>query len=347
MRLAYLLHWDISRQDGVARKIETQAAHWRRAGHEVTLVELRPGNAAARSRRSLAAVAEIRGFEPDLLYLRYDLFLPPVWLLALRQSTVLELNTDDRAEWRLRSTAAARYNELNRRVLLGAACGAVAVSHELAPAGVPAIVLGNGMDAAVVPALPAPANAAPVALFIGSPRQPWHGLDKIVQLARALPEVRFEFVGPSTADLGAVPSNVRAHGMLAPAAYAPLLASADVALGTLALHRKKMQEASPLKVREYLLSGIPTVIGYDDTDLRGIDAPWLLRLPNVESNVLDAVSQIRAFVSLSRGLRVPRPEVEPRLDAGAKEARRLAFLESVVASRRPRRLSPGSGRPSS
>ena len=81
--------------------------------------------------------------------------------------------------------------------------------------------------------------------------------------------------------------------------YEAILASSDVALGTLALHRKGMSEAAPLKVREYLLRGIPVVIGYDDPDLA--DRPWfVLQLPNTESNVRDAVAEIRARIVQAR-----------------------------------------------
>ena len=63
---------------------------------------------------------------PDVLYVRYDLFPPPAWLLVRRQRTIVELNSNDRVEWRLRSRGAAAYNELNRRALLSAASGSVA-----------------------------------------------------------------------------------------------------------------------------------------------------------------------------------------------------------------------------
>lgn len=39
----------------------------------------------------------------------------------------------------------------------------------------------------------------------------------------------------------------------------------QVCIGTLALHRKNMTEASPLKTREYLAHGFPVIIGYKDT----------------------------------------------------------------------------------
>src|SRR4051794_12148669 len=99
MKLAYLCYWDLASGDGVARKIETQSRLWREAGHEVDVVAIRPGHRRA---EPAAAVEAVEAGVPDLVYLRYDLYLPAVWRLARRVPTVLEVNSDDRAEMRRR-----------------------------------------------------------------------------------------------------------------------------------------------------------------------------------------------------------------------------------------------------
>jgi len=187
-------------------------------------------------------------------------------------------------------------------------------------------VLANGIDLGAFPSLPAPANDAPRVLFVGYGGCAWHGLDKIVELARALPRWRFDLVGVERV-AGGVPANVILHGVLERERYEGLAARADAALGTLALHRKSMEEASPLKTREYLAYGLPTVVGYDDTDFPD-GHPLLLRLPNTEDNVAAGVERIRAFVEGARGRRVPRADVR-HLDVGAKEEQRLAFFDEV------------------
>jgi hypothetical protein len=330
MRIAYLCYWDLEAGDGVAQKVHTQVDAWRAAGHDVLLESVVPAAARERLRQTRAAAASIERFAPDVLYVRYDVFLPPAWLLVRRQRTIVEVNSNDRSEWRLRSRGVAAYNELNRRALLSAAAGTVAVAHELAPTRVRTLVLGNGVDPAACRALPAPANERPRLVFIGSPHQPWQGFDKVAQLARALPGVDVDVIGPTAAQLADAPANMTVHGHLAPDEYRPVLARADVALGTLALHRKSMDEASPLKVREYLLSGIPTVVAYDDTDLRGLNESWLLRLPNTESNVEQHAADIEAFAERIRGARVPRGLAEDRLGSPAKERRRLEFFARVA-----------------
>lgn len=67
-----------------------------------------------------------------------------------------------------------------------------------------------------------------------------------------------------------------------------------MAVSSLALHRDGLNEASPLKTREYLVAGVPVLTAYRDTDfLRG--APFLLQLPNVEDNVLPHLAEIDAL----------------------------------------------------
>ncbi len=196
MRIASLCYWQPAAGDGVANKVEAQARLWREAGHDVELAWIRPGRRLEDTRR---AVEVIDRFRPGLLYLRYDLFLPRVWRLLGRRPTVVEVNTDSRAEALLRGWRARVYNGLNERLVFGRAAGVVAVTGELAARfREPVAVVANGADPDAVPRLPAPANERPRAVFAGSPSMAWHGVDRLIELARALPEVDFDLVGPRT-----------------------------------------------------------------------------------------------------------------------------------------------------
>lgn len=325
MKIAYLCYWDEHAGDGVAQKIAAQCECWRAAGHDAEVFAVRPGSPAARVSRTRGALAQLRSFAPDLVYLRYDLFLPPVWRLVRRVPAVVEVNSDDRAELRSRGGVARLYNAVNRRLLLGRARGIVCATRELASGyagfGHPIAVVANGADPRAVPVLPAPANDRPRAVFAGSPQLPWHGTDRLVELARALPEIDFDLVGP---EMDGAPPNVRVHGRLSGDAYWSVLGQADAAFGSLAMERAGLREGCPLKVREYLLAGLPTVIGYEDTDFPG-EPPWYLAR-------LESAEQARAFIEGVRGRRVPRDEAEAKLSWEAKEEKRLAFLANVFSA---------------
>jgi hypothetical protein len=358
MKIAYVCYWFLLERDGVVAKIEGQVAEWRAAGHDVEVFCLarrlperqstRPawrtfffGSPPGRFRATRELVGAVETWHPDVVYLRYDLFLPPLPRLVGSRTTAIEVNANDREEARLRMErprAATAFNELNRRVLFSRASGLVCVTRELAESddfasfAKPTVTIGNGVDLERLRELPPAANERPRIVFLGSAAQCWHGVDKISLLAERMPEADFDIVGYE-ADLVdfATPPNMRIHPPLARGEYEPLLARADLAIGTLGLHRKNMREACPLKVREYLGHGLPVVIAYDDTDFAG-EEPWfLLRLPNEESNVRDNVDTIRDYLGRVRGRRVPRREVQDRIGSRAKERRRLEFFEGLAS----------------
>jgi glycosyltransferase involved in cell wall biosynthesis len=354
VRIAYICYWDAFRADGVAEKINVQTAEWRVHGNEVEIFCLSPApppqgrpafdgpifafeGAAQRIAATLKLERAVRRYAPDCVYLRYDHFVPPLVRTLRSAPCAIEINSG-RDELRLRRGGAVRrYGEINRAIMVRGASGLVFVSHELvhhrglsAP-GKPWVVIGNGADGERIRHFPAPANERPRIVFLVGSLNHWHGVDKLLWLAEQMPEADFDIVGPEPTDLPvSLPENVAAHGLLALSEYEPILANSDVAFGTLALHRLNMSEASPLKVRSYLLQGLPVVIAYDDTDFLG-DVPWyILKLPNTESNVRDHLADIRSFVARSRGRRVPRELVVERVGAKAKEAARLEFLEQLV-----------------
>jgi glycosyltransferase involved in cell wall biosynthesis len=350
MRIAYVCYWNVYRLDGVARKITTQVEHWRRAGHEAEVFALTPARGGEQrwpahpfpfrgpAGRVLAAtrlLGALRRFRPDVVYLRYELLPPPLHLLTRLHSTVVELNSDEHAEYRLRARRqrlADRYGRWNWRTLFRSAAGVVSVTEELVrlvePYGRPTVVIANGIELAEIEPLPPSTSTRPTLVFSGTPGQAWHGVDKLVALAEAAPELDVILLGLEPRP--SLPPNLEAHRYLAREEYEPLFRRADAALGTAALHRKGMNEACALKVREYLAYGLPVVLPYEDTDLVGLDDWFLLRVPNEERNLVDHAGEIVAFVRGVHGRRVPREAVGERIGAEAKERRRLAFLSGLA-----------------
>jgi glycosyltransferase involved in cell wall biosynthesis len=282
-----------------------------------------------------ALVRDVESWRPDLVYLRHGLVHPGLIGLARRIPSVVEVNGDDLSEFRLTSRRRYLLARATRGLLLRRAAGLVFVTHELAamPSFAryrrPGVVIANGIDLASIEPAPAPA-LEPTAhiVFIGHPDTPWHGLDHVAELAKAVPEWHIDVIGPRSGEVDGAPPNLTAHGPLEPAEYRPLLERADVAVGTLGLYRKRMNEASPLKVREYLAVGVPTIVGYRDSDfLDGAD--FLLEVPNEATGVTASIERIRDFLEAWRGRRVPRSDVA-HLDVRVKERARLSFLESIA-----------------
>jgi glycosyltransferase involved in cell wall biosynthesis len=219
--------------------------------------------------------------------------------------------------------------------VLSRARGIVAVADEIAshPSvsrfGRPTIVVPNAVDLDSYPSLPPTGNVTPRLTFLGAPGLDFHGVDKIERLARHFPSWRFDVIGPGPDELREQNPNLQAHGLLDAADYLPILAQTDVAIGPLAMYRKEMSEASPLKVAEYLAYGIPAIIGHTDTRFP-TGAPFLLQIPNTEDNVETSLERISEFVLGWMGRRVDRAAIAA-IDTRMLERRRLDFIMQSLA----------------
>lgn len=352
IRIAYLAHGVGGSDTGVHAKILTQAATWAaldpkvkpgifvrcEAGAERDWISQPHVLAVRSSRRGIVGrlIARellslmVARWRPDVIYLRQSTVSPSVVALMSRIPTIVELNTLDLIELRLRSPLRYLYARAARDVMLRRAAGLVVVTDEIARdttvtrLGLPVAVVPNGIDLASLPALGPTGNSSPRLVFLGTPGLPWHGVDKIERMASHFPSWTFDLVGPEPSDLARRLPNIVVHGSLDRAALLPIVASADVAIGPLALHRNRMNEASPLKVADYLAYGLPVIVAYKDTRFPE-GAPFLLELPNLEHNIDRSVGLIEAFVTSWMGRRVNRADIGG-IDALSVERGRLEFM---------------------
>lgn len=359
IRVDYLFTWNDFRSSGVPEKVRSQVRTWANQGHspflhlvsqnpqaEAWLTSLNSQGVEFETRlyryqhpmQRLSIVQQVissmyaRGGQ--ILYSRQDFFLPTMWPHRSRIPMVLEVNSDDRSEQQYMGPLRRHYSRATRNLELGLASGIVFVSREIAEGPSfqnvksPRVVIGNGIDFSRTPDPREAEKEGTRFVFIGTGGQDWHGVDKILQLAAARPQWSFDLIGPPHAEVHRLPRNVRLHGPLAGEEATAILKGAHFALGTLALHRINMSEASPLKVRQYLALGLPVITAHVDTDFPD-GAPFLLTLPNAEDNVMQNLPRIDRFVDSWRGKRVPRPNIE-HLSTQYKEQARLKFFEEVI-----------------
>jgi len=366
MKIAYLLQWNGGPETGVFKKVIEQVRTWKDYGHETgvfILSRLKESKAIwtdylkdtpiftrvyssrrfgikgfiERVQQANTLIDDLVNWQPDLTYYRYHLY----WLGFYKLNSIplcIEINTDDLKEYKCWPFFHRWYNHLTRSRLLGMSKGMVFVTTELANKPhfkryhKPCAVIGNGIALEEYPVLPAPHNPRPRLVFIGKSGHKWHGIDKITWMAKRFPNWDFELIGTNKLDIvNDLPGNVSAYGSMERPEYENIMRHADIAIGTLSLHTKGMEEASPLKVREYLAYGIPTIIGYSDTDFPE-GSPYLLQIPNTPDNVKENIERIEGFVETYKGRRVPR-EVVAHLDVKEKEKKRLAFFENLMTHR--------------
>ena len=360
MRIAYVsLHWPRTRNTGVGKKIQSQITAWRSRGPEARLfmhtsnqepasdlIEAEVISYEARGkfqteinriRAAQALVGAVEGYHPDIIYLRYGIYVYPAHRLMKIAPVIEEINTNDLTQHADLGGVYSLYNRLTRGIFLRLVHGLVTVSRELAassafvPYRKPTSVIANGIDLDIVLPLPAPANQIPRLVFIGSPGYLWHGIDKLVHFARCYPDRQLDIVGyDKLPEFEPLPSNLKLHGYLSSAAYQKVLAGADAAISSLALHRIQLEEASPLKSRECLALGLPLVLAYQDTDLGDASHDFLLRIPNKEDNIQTHGEAIHEFAQRMRGRRADRAILERCISSAHKEEQRLEFFNEIL-----------------
>jgi len=352
MKLAYLVHLNMDANTGVFKKIYQQIHTWIKLGHDAELFVITRKLSVAQAVNQLIsgshvfmyktmierlqtmneAIRAILRFSPDATYFRRDMYYPPIAKLARALPLVLEINSDEGAELWQYNKVQWLYHILTRPLLDKNVSGMIFVTNELSCKGyygrlnLPKETVANGIILSDFPQLPISPVSKPNLLFIGVPAF-WHGIDKIVYLAQKFPEWTFHMIGISKTDIINPPSNMVLYGSLNYQDYLDIAIQCHVGIGTLALHRNGMNEASPLKVREYLAMGLPVIIGYKDTDFSG-NEPFLLYLPNTENNVRDNLSAIEKFVYKWMDKRVERFQIK-HLDYNEKERKRLDFIDKV------------------
>lgn len=360
-KIAYVADGYAYKNSGVLRKITQTVNVWREFGHDVQLYMISPPpetgdglrvsdakvfhpglfNLVPPSLRykakylnkilSAPSLAKaLREFAPDVVYFRQTVWFPGL-LQSLQEAAahlVVEVNTLDVNEYRLRGGLEGFVHLQTRHWLLRKASGIVAVTNEMAESlkgfNCPVAAVSNGFDVQAVSPRPVPQNSRIQLVFVGSPGFAWHGVDKIEELAEGLPEMDFHLVGSQlTSNL----SNVINHGYMQHSDLEKLYQSMDVGIGSLALSRNEMREGSTLKVREYLAYGLPVIITHVDMDVH--DSPFVLSLDE-DMELTAKLRAIKEYVHTWKGRSIRREDVIQRIDFHVKEKCRLDFFRTIM-----------------
>lgn len=357
-RMRILYSHRIQSRDGQSVHVDELVAAFTRLGHEVMVVG--PGFYAAagfggesrlvaRLRRllpgALGELAELaynlaawrrlrracRGFRPDLIYERYNLYyLAGAWL-ARRTGLpyYLEVNAplaDERSRYGgLQLTWLARACE--RHVWRRADC-VLAVTEVLrqrilaagaAPERVRVVPNGVVLDRFRLPP-DAPPPRPPVLGFVGFMRD-WHGLDAVIRgmaAQGAAPDLVFVVVGEGPARPGlqalaaglGVAGRVRFMGVIAHDRVPEAVAGFDIALLP-----RVVAYASPLKLFDYMAAG-RAIVAPDQPNIREIvrhEQTALLFDPARPEAMWTAVARLLADAALRRRLGLAaRAELERR-----------------------------------
>lgn len=363
MRIAYIIEPNFTIETGVIQKIKQQVTFWANEGHTVLILSLnvrsKTGVIQENGKNSfkirlithefskrthgffgnyfnkVLSVNHLRKellmFNPDIIYYRQGIWFPGLPGILKSSPTIIELNTFDLDEMGIQKKIRRSVYKYGRQKLLDSANGFIAVTTEIErkykSQNKPIIAISNGIDIAIIPETQPKQSSRAQIIFVGTPGYPWNGFDKVVVMAKSLPAFDFHIIGPEIPDK--LP-NLKSYGYLSRQDLVTVYKQVDIGIGTLALHRKKLEEASPLKVREYLAYGLPTIIGYHDTDLHEME--FILNIGNYEDNVEKNIEKIKYFILRWKGKRVKKEQLEDLIGLKAKEHERLKFFEDIIKS---------------
>jgi glycosyltransferase involved in cell wall biosynthesis len=180
--------------------------------------------------------------------------------------------------------------------------------HELDRAnhGLPSITVANGIDVAAVATtgfIPFAGRELHIGFVCGSD-SPWNGIDRLTAGLREYTggvRITLHLIGDvrrtyaTAAETASVTTEI--HGRLIGAELDEVMARMNLAVSSLGLHRKQMEQACALKTREYVARGIPFVIGHFDPDLARVptERRFFLSVPADESpiNISDLIGFAR------------------------------------------------------
>jgi hypothetical protein len=352
MKIAYILYHDIITNSGVTKKIKDQVEQWRKNGHEVQIYAFVPriGQSILNARQYLIKspwqrllkhqniLSDLDSFKPDIVYYRYDIWTKTLSKILKKYKVVTELNTLDVHEFLLlfkerktiRSLLIYLVYRLLRGLIFNNVKGIVAVTKEIADDfsvrkyNKKTIYIPNGINLNEYHTIKDPeySQSRTALFFMGTPNQPWHGVDIIECLAKKLPQYDFHIVGING---NSSTDNIFWHGYLQKEDYLQILKQCHVCIGTLALYRNKLQEACPIKVREYFAYGYPSIIGYKDTSFLTSNPDFLFYL----KPSLDNIDEMVNFIEKNKKRIVLHDEIKT-ISTEYTENQRLLFFEEVV-----------------
>ncbi|MEG2765167.1 MAG: hypothetical protein RR910_05355 [Acidaminococcaceae bacterium] len=360
MKIAYFLMGDYSKETGVVKKITSQINCWNKRGIKVKIFHLSTNGYSIFADMSIEHEISncenilfhsgyiyecIQKYNPDLVYMRYALFNAGLCRMLKKQIVVAEINSDDVAEYKIQKNDSLKrkvkyyYNLFTRKLFLRLLTGAVFVSFELEQKmklKISTIVIENGCGERCKLRNVVTKNIVPQLLFIGTPEQSWHGMDKLLKLAkRTKGKLEFHVIGIDYKSEYAELDNVKFYGWLNREKYQNIFDVCDVGVGALALHRKKMMESSSLKTREYLMNGLPIILGGEDTTLKkhNLQPQWVLNIGNYENNVKNTEAAILDFAKRMSGKRIVDTNLK-YFDWEYLEDERLNYFKTLIEKKK-------------
>lgn len=268
-KILYITNHKFSLKDGVAQKIKNQVNYWE---NDFEIKLLSNTHKSKLIKYILITINDLFDlFKSDLIYIRFAPLTLRNFLFTFHPRSIIEINSDLHSEFynsykisgSLIDLVKYFFNKYSFIFYKKFASAFIFVTFELEKkysTKIKSIVLPNTFNGSTKKFSNSTKNQF---FFITNENAYWQGLDYIEGLAKIMQEYTFVVVGVNKEDKG----NVLYLGHKEYKDYKNYLFDSVMCFGTLALHRKGMNEACPLKVREYVMHSKPIVAGCLDTSI--------------------------------------------------------------------------------
>ncbi|GGM00679.1 glycosyltransferase [Glutamicibacter protophormiae] len=347
LRIAYVTPYD-EQYHSVNIHTARRVAEWNRLGASVEQFVIGDGGRSRRGAISNAIVdfrdrsrltSAVENFGPSVIYVRW---LSPVPGLLMKLNSiapvVLDIHANDIRETARESKMRQTYMKMYRNAELRVPNGATFVVNELAEAPEYDILAGRravfGNGSWVERRASIPDGKPKVGIAVGAPNA-WTALDRYATLAQVLQDAAI-WVAVCPPDLvhevqSQVGGTVKVVAAASEQEYYAELASWTVGMASLGLERKGLRTATPLKVRDYVGIGLPTILPFWDEGVSPLADPLVLQLAgegelpasNIDPNL------IRQFIRAAHGKNLS-PATCDHISGVSIESRRLKFLNEIA-----------------
>ncbi len=312
------------------------------------------------------AFKEIKKYNPDILIFRY-IWLPFVFNPKKVKKDMLfltEHQTKEEYELSvslLKKLTLKPIESFNFKKLFKSIDGIIGVTKEIAEYEIkrgkvskPTFVLTNGIDVEQYPPKKfVKFNDRLNIIFVTAFYSSWHGFDRILYGLKKFYDngnsldIFIYVVGDvkSGYENMALNLNLKERIIFCGTKYNKELNQifdiCHIGLGPLAIHRKNLEYASPIKVREYLARGMPVIIGYKDEDIED-DFPFVLKVSSDDSpvdiqNVVDFCKNIYDNYGEKMIYEI-RNYAKNKLDYSVKITKLVDFLEKLNIKNKKKEL---------
>lgn len=347
MKLLYLSNIDLNLLTGVSKKINLQILTWKKLLPNIQIdygiISISSNYRIIDNLKQLIRRNKNDYNNYELIYIRYGLNIN-TFVKLRKYKYVLEINSNDvfesidliKSEKKIKKKLFyclfMLYNLIRRKIAINNAAGLIFVTYELSENkyfkkyNKPFIVIPNSISIEKGESLKEKYHCDKTKLFfIGTPGFSWHGIEKIFKLSDLLgDEFEFHLIGYK----GKNSKRIKYYGYLAN--YNDIIKKFHIGIGTLSLHRKKSEEACPLKVREYIKNGFPIIIGYTDTALLGKTFEWVFQIENREDSIerID-IERLKYFLRNMKQYIISDKD-KMIFDNIENEKKRLLFFKEII-----------------